>query len=267
VSRRGDVAAPTAELDHYHQELMTAVVDRAEKAGKQVTPLILPTNNPLFAVIQTAKNLQVQELIMGASNTYTADEQLEQIAFYWISVHDGRTEPLTVRILSSSRDVYLDLGGGNRIPKMGERQARSVAQLRSAGVGISSALLVHRNDAESSDLFAAVLTMLDPQVDLTLVAVAAQGQVSSDRDWVHQDLELARQLKRKLEYDSRPNGDPTAQIVRLAQERKFDLIIIGRSAEPTPQEAAPLDIDAIVRHAPCRVCLVSPPVIPHEVDK
>ena len=80
---------------------------------------------------------------MGASNKYTADEQLEQIAFYWINLHDGQPAPLTVRILSRDRDVYLDLGGGNRIPKISERQARSVAELRAAGVGVDRVLLLH----------------------------------------------------------------------------------------------------------------------------
>src|SRR5207244_11429738 len=35
------------DLDAYDQQLMTAVVDKAEHAGKQVKPLIVPTNNPL----------------------------------------------------------------------------------------------------------------------------------------------------------------------------------------------------------------------------
>ena len=78
-----------ADLDAYDQQLMTAVVEQAEKAGKQVKPLIVPTNNPLHAVLKTAMDLQAHELIMGASNKYTADEQLEQIAFYWINLHDG----------------------------------------------------------------------------------------------------------------------------------------------------------------------------------
>ena len=62
--------------------------------------------------------------------------------------------------------MYFDLAGGNRIPKIGERQARSVAELRAAGVGVSRVLLVHDGTPESSDLFKAVLTMLDPQVAL-----------------------------------------------------------------------------------------------------
>jgi len=90
-----------------------------------VRPLIVPTNNPLHAVLKTAQDLHAQELIMGGSNKYTADEQLEQIAFYWISLHGGEPTPFTVRIMSRDRDMYLDLAGGNRIPKISERKART----------------------------------------------------------------------------------------------------------------------------------------------
>ena len=102
----------------------------------------MPTNNPLHAVLKTAKDLQAQELIMGASNKYTADEQLDQIAFYWINLHDGQPAPLTVRILSRDRDVYLDLAGGNRIPEdqraqgpLGGRTARRRRRRRSRAAG------------------------------------------------------------------------------------------------------------------------------------
>ena len=54
---RRHVASSGPDLDHYDRELMTAVVNRAEKAGKQVQPLIVPTNNPLFAVVNTAKDI------------------------------------------------------------------------------------------------------------------------------------------------------------------------------------------------------------------
>ncbi|MFO0928560.1 MAG: APC family permease [Gemmataceae bacterium] len=118
------------EMDPYDRQLMTAVVDRAEKAGKQVTPIIVPTNNPLHAVLNTARDIQAHELILGASNKYTADEQLEQIAFYWISMHDGEPAVDGPHSVARSQDMYLDLGGGNRIPKISERRARSVAELR-----------------------------------------------------------------------------------------------------------------------------------------
>jgi nucleotide-binding universal stress UspA family protein len=266
VTPPGEASEAGATLDHYERDLMTAVVNRAEKAGKQVQPLIVPTNNPLFAVIQTAANLRVQELVLGASNKYTADEQLEQIAFYWINLHEGRMVPLTVRILSRSRDVYLDLGGGNRIPKISERQARSVAELRSAGVGVSHVLMVHYDTPESSDLFEAALTMLDPQVALTLVSVTAKDAPKSEPGWMLQDLERARQLRREVEIQRLPAGNPAVAIVQLAAEEHYGLVLIGFTPASASYETPPLDTDYVVCHAPCRVCLVSPPAIPQGVD-
>jgi nucleotide-binding universal stress UspA family protein len=266
------------QLDRYDQQLMTAVVTRAEKAGKEAMPLILPTNNPLFAIVNTAATLEAQELILGASNQYSPDEQLEQIAFYWINVHQGVMEPLTVRILSRNRDVYLDLGGGNRIPKISERQARSVAELRSAGVGISHAMLIHADTPESSDLFKAVLTMLDPQVALTVVPVplcdeaAAEpappeaADPASQISWVQKDIERAGQLRREVVVAELPLGPPAEEIVRLAAEQDCDVLIIGLPSESSPQEGPPLDTDYIVRHAACWVCLVAWPTIPQDAE-
>ena len=58
-------------------------------------PLIIRTNNPLYAVVQTAEGPQAQELVLASAlNAYMADEQIEQIAFYWISIHGGEPEPL-----------------------------------------------------------------------------------------------------------------------------------------------------------------------------
>jgi amino acid transporter/nucleotide-binding universal stress UspA family protein len=254
-------------LDSYDQHLMTAVVERAEHAGKHVTPLIVPTNNPLFAVLNTAKDLQVHELIMGASNKYTADEQLEQIAFYWISLHEGQTAPLTVRILTRDRDMYLDLGGGNRIPKISERRARNVAELRAAGVGVDKVLMAHDGSPGCSDLFQAVLTMLDPLVMLGVVPVVPVGQEPlNGHSLVKQDEERARQLGRDLQMIE-VKGDIGAEIVRQAQENQFDLIILPLPAEKAGGQAASLDEYSahILRHSHCRVFLAAAPEIPQEV--
>ena len=41
----------------------------------------------------------------------------------------------SVTAIGRNLDVHFDLDGGNRIPRIGERQARSVAELRAAGIG------------------------------------------------------------------------------------------------------------------------------------
>jgi amino acid transporter/nucleotide-binding universal stress UspA family protein len=267
VAPTGDESALTPDLDAYDQRLMTAVVERAEKAGKQVKPLIVPTNQPLYAVLKTAKALQANEVILGASNKFTADEQLEQIAFIWINLHDGVPAPLTVRILSRDRDMYLDLAGGNRIPKISERRARSVAELRAAGVGVDRVLLLHDGTTANSDLFQAVLTMLDPAVRLALVPLSPPGHAPVNGNGVLQhDKERAHQLDRDLTILPLKTGDGP-EIVQRAREEQYDLIVLPLPGESQSNPLRELDARAkyILQYAHCRVFLASTPAIPQEV--
>jgi hypothetical protein len=227
----------------------------------------VPTNNPLHAILKTANDIQAHELIVGASNKYTADEQLEQIAFYWISLHDGQPAPLTVRILSRERDMYLDLAGGNRIPKISERRAKSVAELRAAGIGVDRVLLLHDGSPASSDLFQAVLTMLADEVALGLVPVVPPGSDPlNGHSVVHQDEERARQLDRKLKVHTLGTADGPS-IVELARTELYDLIILALPAETPSDPLGHLDGRGkyIARHAHCPVMMVTTPVIPMEV--
>jgi amino acid transporter/nucleotide-binding universal stress UspA family protein len=262
----GGAGAGTLDLDHYDQQLMTAVVERAEKAGKKARPLIVPTNNPLHAVLKTAKDLQAQEVVMGASNKFTAEEQLDQIALYWISMHEGRPPALTVRILSRDRDVYFDLEGGNRIPKIGERQARSVAELRAAGVGVDRVLLAHDGTPTSSDLFQWVLTMLDPQVVLDVAAISPGGAPPLNGNAaIERDREQAARLGRELHVHT-TDGGPGPEIVRVAREGHYDLIVLALPEERPAHAALPLPdwTDYVFSHAHCPVFLAAHPLIPKE---
>jgi amino acid transporter len=254
-------------LDVYERQLLTAVVQKAELTGKEVKPLVVPTNNPLYALLRIARDIQAHELIVGASNIYTADEQGSQIAFYWISLHDGEPAPLTVHIISRDRDVALDLGGGNRIPKISERRARTVAELRAAGVGVERVLMLHDGTPASSDLFQSILTMLDPQVALALVPVVSAGdEALGDPNQIHQDRERCRQLGRELPVHE-INGDVGAGVVRLAREERYGLIVVPLPADMPARPHRPLDDRSayILQHAHCPVFLAGAPVIPHEV--
>ncbi len=265
----GETGIGRLDLDTYDQQLMTAVVERAEKVGKKVRPLIVPTNSPLHAILRVAKEIQAQEVVVGASNKFTAEEQLDQISFYWISLHDGRPPGLTVRVLSRDRDVYFDLEGGNRIPKFGERHARSVADLRAAGVGVDKVLLIHDATPVSSDLFVWVLTMLDRKVVLDVAAIPPQEETNASTNGVLQrDLERARILGREIKVESL--GATYGQdVVRLAKDGHYELIVL-----PLPQER-PLEkgrlcgseMNYVLSHAHCPVFLAAHPVIPAEVSE
>jgi len=269
VEKRTEGSALGPELDDYARNLMSAVVTHAEKAGKHVQPLILRTNNPLYAVINAAHDLRAQELIMGASNVYSADEQIEQIAFYWFNLHDGAPQPLTIRILGPNRDLYFDLAGGNRIPKLGERRARSIAELREAGVGIRRVVVVHDRTSTGSDLFANVLTMLDPLIELILAplppSAVPSGDGAAETDWIAQDLLRAKQLRREVTCRDLAQGDACQQITELAAELKCDMIVVGR--QEASEEHVPLDCESIVRGAKCAVCVITRPALPQEAGE
>lgn len=278
VIPQGDDIGVTENLDRYDQQLMTAVVQKAEKAGKEITPLIMPTNNPLYAILNTAQVIGAQEVVLGASNKFTAEEQLDQLAFYWISLHSGQPRPLTVRVLSRNRDVYFDLDGGNRIPKISEVQARTVAELRAAGVGVDRVILFHDGTQAGSDVFQAVFTMLDPQVVLDLVAPEAEtkaqapdqqppanGSGSLHLPPLLHDQDQAHKLGREVEVFPL-NGDWGEAVVRLAQEGKYDLIVVPVPPGDAGAQLAPW-IEHVRSHASCPVALFAPAMIPREVDK
>jgi len=260
VQRGSETIGVPAELDPYDQQLMTAVVQRAEKAGKQVHPLIMMTNNPLHTILQTVRDLQAQEVVVGGSNKFLADEQMEQIAFFWITLNGGETKPLTVRILSRDRDLYFDLGGGNRIPTLSERRARSVEELRAGGVGVDRVLLVHEGTMADNDLFQAVLTMLDPQVRLTVVPVKEEPELT------RHIREQSEQLKRKIDT-LHVDGEPGPALVKLAKEDHYDLIVLGLPQEAPPDQRLKLPAwaDHVIQHAHCRVFLASAPNVPQDV--
>jgi amino acid transporter len=262
----GGGGADNHHLDHYDQELMTAVVQKAESAGKSVHPLILPTNNAIYAILKTARDLQAQELVVGASNKYTADEQVDLMALYWINLNAGTAAPVTVRILGKDRDLYFDLGGGNRIPKLAQRRARSVGELRLAGVGVDRVLLVHEDTRGGMDLYQSVLTTLDPAVALTLALVGdAEGRAPANTAQAIQ--EQSAQLGRQVTIEPVPPGPLGAYLVRQARDGKYDLLIL-----PLPHEL-PHDqrlevaawVEYVLRHAPCRVFLAAEPPLPQEL--
>jgi amino acid transporter len=253
--------ASEVTLDSYDQHLMTAVVERAEKIGKQIKPLIVPTNNPLHAVLRTARDIGAQEVVIGASNKFTADEQFDQIGLYWIDINGGQMAPLTVRVLSRDRDLHFDLAGGNRIPRQIERRARSVADLRQAGVGISRVLLVHEDSQVGMDVYQAVLTMLDPSVTLSLAVVRPPD--GNGATTVAAIRAQAEQLLRKVTVVP-VDGDIGTAVVQRATQGPFDAVIVGMPGDSPHGHALRLPdwVEYLLRNAPCRVFLIAPPPVP-----
>ncbi len=93
------------------REVLTRVVNLAEQAGKQVFPLVIPTNNPLYAIAIAARDLQASEVVLGVSEKSSADVQLEQFALAWgmASAESTTEQPLTIRIIGPNETLTYQL--------------------------------------------------------------------------------------------------------------------------------------------------------------
>jgi hypothetical protein len=256
---------PTDELDLYDQQLMTAVVNHAERLGKTVRPLLVPTNNPLHAVLQIAKTLPAQEVVLGASNKYTVEEQLDQISLYWIHLHGGAPKGLTVHVVSQSHDLTIDVEGGNRIPRAADRQAKSVAELRAAGIGVKRVLLAHDGSQNSSDVFEWVVSMLANDVDLDIVQVPPVTTELEASERTDKDQQWAAQIGRAVRTLSCGDLPPGPGVVQILRDGSYDALVLPVLA---PIGAA-VDHDTwtryVVQHAPCSVFCAAHPAIPREI--
>ena len=72
----GNTTLDSAEVfEHYEQQLFSAVVSMAEKAGKHVSLLVTPTNDVFEAIVATAQRLESSLMVCGLSNKLTPEEQ------------------------------------------------------------------------------------------------------------------------------------------------------------------------------------------------
>ena len=172
-----------------------------------------------------------------------------------------------MRILSRDRDMYLDLAGGNRIPKISERKARSVAELRAAGVGVDRVLLVHDGTPGRQRSVPGGADHARPAGDAGPGARRSRGtEPLNGHGLVQQDQERAEKLGREL-LVYQTEGSADAEIIRLAREDQYDLIVLALPPEMSTRPGATLDERSIyiLRHAHCRVFLAGTPGIPQEV--
>ena len=74
----------------YEQELFTTVVNVAEKAGKHVSLVVVPTNDIFESIMVTAQRLHSSVVVCGRSNKLTADEQGKLTGDAWERLPEPR---------------------------------------------------------------------------------------------------------------------------------------------------------------------------------
>jgi len=96
----------------YEQLLFTRAVAIAEKLGKQIRLLVVPSNDAFQATVMTAIQLECSTLVAGVSTKMSADQQAKQIGDVWEQIQDERKRALRVLKL-----IYPD--GTERVYELG----------------------------------------------------------------------------------------------------------------------------------------------------
>jgi amino acid transporter len=116
-----DLVVPTVKVErglaadgdpHFtieEQNIFSAVVTRAEAHGKTVLPLVITSNDALFAIARTAQELGASEVILGRSATFPPDFQVESFALRWGAVEPDQHRQIVIRVLSEHEEHRFEL--------------------------------------------------------------------------------------------------------------------------------------------------------------
>jgi amino acid transporter len=99
----------TIEMDGEEQKLFTKVLEVAEKHGKTITPMLVVSNEPFYAIAQAAQAVGASEVIFGVSAKLSTDAQLERLAMTWGSLTTDNKQPVRFRIVGPGVEHAVDL--------------------------------------------------------------------------------------------------------------------------------------------------------------
>jgi hypothetical protein len=87
----GNSTIDSGELfEEYEQQLFTKVVELAEKQGKHVALMVVPSANVFDAIVQTGARLESSRVVCGLSNRLTLDEQGKLTGDAWERLPEPR---------------------------------------------------------------------------------------------------------------------------------------------------------------------------------
>ena len=96
-------------ITHEQDKLFTEIIKMAEAQGKPVLPIVVPTNNAFYAIVNTAVSLGVDEVFTGMSERYPPDYQLEQFALYWGMMQVDESRHIQFRLVGDRREMKAEL--------------------------------------------------------------------------------------------------------------------------------------------------------------
>jgi len=87
----------------YEQQLFTKVVAVAEREGRPVKLLIVPSSDPYDGIAQTAFRLQSSEIVMGASANWRPADLARLVGDAWDRIPGTRARQVRLRVVGAGR--------------------------------------------------------------------------------------------------------------------------------------------------------------------
>jgi len=112
----------------YEQTLFSRVVALAEKAGKHVDLLVVPSSDIYGAIAQTAVQLHSSLIMAGRSSVMTPEEQARRLGQAWEGLASKPRHPVCFRIVDpngKAHDFYL----GAHAPHLSEEEINLIHEL------------------------------------------------------------------------------------------------------------------------------------------
>lgn len=112
----------------YEQLLFSRVVALAEKAGKKVHLLVVPSSNVFDAIVQTATHLESAEIVSGLSSVLTAADQARLMGEAWERL-PGRPQRQVLYRIVHPDGHFEDVTLGAHPPRFSEQDLHLIHQL------------------------------------------------------------------------------------------------------------------------------------------
>jgi hypothetical protein len=113
---------------NYEQLLFSRVIALAEKAGKHVDLLVVPSSNVFEAIAHTAAQLDASEIIAGRSSVMSPAEQAKRLGEAWEALPHKPKRQLCFRIVDSAgitHEFYL----GAHAPQLADDDVETIHKL------------------------------------------------------------------------------------------------------------------------------------------
>ena len=113
---------------NYEQLLFSRVIALAEKAGKHVDLLVVPSSNVFEAIAHTAAQLDCSEIIAGRSSVMSPEEQAKRLGEAWEALSSNPQHEVCFRVVEpggETRDFYL----GAHAPSLAEDDIDAIHKL------------------------------------------------------------------------------------------------------------------------------------------